>query len=191
MLIYSVILKWLNIKRSLKKTWLRKEKDGSPTTSTEQLKYLKIKSPTTLDTKKVSKRRGDFEKKNFEKLQKNVEPNQQRATAPAGRAQPLAGSSPIWTRNNRRRWACLKQTNLLVQGWVSIDRSEVAALLSTTPRPKTRSSTNDLAPPRRMGSISCRSPRIASMQRTMTEYCGSPTDQAPQGPWSCIRASRL
>ena len=35
------------------------------------------------------------------------------------------------------------------KGLVSIDRSEVAALLSTTPRPKPRSSTNDLAPPRR------------------------------------------
>ena len=66
-----------------------------------------------------------------------------------------------WNLNPYLEKMCLswKQTNLLVQGWVSIDRSEVAALLSTTPRPKTRSSTNDLAPPRRMGSISCRSPR--------------------------------
>ncbi len=39
------------------------------------------------------------------------------------------------------------------QGRVSIDRSKVAALLSTTPRLQPRSSTNDLAPPRRMGLI--------------------------------------
>ena len=32
------------------------------------------------------------------------------------------------------------------KGLVSIDRSEITALLSTTPRLKTRSSTNDLAP---------------------------------------------
>jgi hypothetical protein len=36
-----------------------------------------------------------------------------------------------------------------LQGLVSIDRSEVAALLSTTPRPGPRSSTNDLASPLR------------------------------------------
>ena len=43
------------------------------------------------------------------------------------------------------RYACLKQTNRPVQGLVSIDRSKVAALISTTPRPRPKSSTNDLA----------------------------------------------
>ena len=37
------------------------------------------------------------------------------------------------------------------KGLVSIDRSEAAALLSTTPRLRTRSSTNDFAPLRCMG----------------------------------------
>ena len=37
------------------------------------------------------------------------------------------------------------------KGLVSTDRSEVAALLSTTPRPRPRSSTNDLAPLHLMG----------------------------------------
>ncbi len=39
------------------------------------------------------------------------------------------------------------RTNLPVGGWVSIDRSMVAALLSTTPRPIPRSSADDLVPP--------------------------------------------
>ena len=42
------------------------------------------------------------------------------------------------------RDARLKRTNRSVQGLVSIDRSKVAALVSTTPRPRTKSSTNDL-----------------------------------------------
>ena len=37
------------------------------------------------------------------------------------------------------------RTNRPVQGLVSIDRSKVAALVSTTPRPRPKSSTNDLA----------------------------------------------
>ena len=42
------------------------------------------------------------------------------------------------------------------KGLVSIDRSEAAALLSTTPRLRPRSSTNDLAPLHCMGWISFR-----------------------------------
>ena len=83
-----------------------------------------------------------------------------------------------------------KQTNLLVQGWVSIDRSEVAALLSTTPRPKTRSSTNDLAPPRRMGSISCRSPRPLLGAADNDRVLRLNHRRRPMGPSPCIRASR-
>ena len=37
-------------------------------------------------------------------------------------------------------------TNPCVEGWLSIDRSEGAALLRTKPRPRSRSSTNGLAP---------------------------------------------
>jgi hypothetical protein len=39
-----------------------------------------------------------------------------------------------------------KKTNRPIVGLVSTDRSVVAALLSTTPRPVTKSSANDLAP---------------------------------------------
>jgi hypothetical protein len=46
--------------------------------------------------------------------------------------------------------------SLVSKGLVSIDRSEVAALLSTTPRQRARSSTNDFTPLLRMGLISCR-----------------------------------
>ena len=49
-----------------------------------------------------------------------------------------------------RRYVRLKRTNLRVIG-LSLNRSQKrSALLSTTPRLRTRSSTNDLAPPRRM-----------------------------------------
>ena len=51
------------------------------------------------------------------------------------------------------------------QGLVSIDRSEAAALLSTTPRLRRRSSTNDLAPLHCMGWISLRHPDSQSRAR--------------------------
>ena len=97
----------------------------------------------------------------------------------------------ISTQQNQEKM-CLswKQTNLLVQGWVSIDRSEVAALLSTTPRPKTRSSTNDLAPPRRMGSISCRSPHLLLEVADNDRVLRLNHRRRPMGPPTCIRASR-
>lgn len=69
--------------------------------------------------------------------------------------------------------ARLVRTNLLVKGWVSTDRSEVAALLITTPRPRTKSSTNDLTPPRRMGWISLRPPPALIGRAVETSYCGS------------------
>jgi|HubBroStandDraft_3_1064219.scaffolds.fasta_scaffold141732_1 hypothetical protein len=50
----------------------------------------------------------------------------------------------------QRRYVSLKLTNLRVKG-LSLNRSQKrSALLSTTPRLRTRSSTNDLAPLRRM-----------------------------------------
>lgn len=69
--------------------------------------------------------------------------------------------------------ARLVRTNLLVKGWVSTDRSEVAALLITTPRPRTKSSTNDLTPPRRMGWISLRPPPALIGRAVETSCCGS------------------
>ena len=69
--------------------------------------------------------------------------------------------------------ARLVRTNLLVKGWVSTDRSEVAALLGTTPRPRTKSSTNDLTPPRRMGWISNRPPPTLIGGSAKTFCCGS------------------
>jgi hypothetical protein len=51
---------------------------------------------------------------------------------------------------NGRRYVRLKRTNLRVIG-LSLNRSQKSsALLSTTPRLRTRSSTNDFAPLRRM-----------------------------------------
>ena len=64
------------------------------------------------------------------------------------------------------------RTNLLVQGRVSTDRSEVAALLITTPWPRTKSSTNDLTPPRRMGWISYRPPSALIGATVKTSFCG-------------------
>ena len=83
-----------------------------------------------------------------------------------------------------RRCVRLLRTNLLVKGWVSTDRSEVAALLITTPRPRTKSSTIDLTPPRRMGWISFRPAAHTDRWTEKTSYCGS--------TWPCghIVASR-
>ena len=52
-----------------------------------------------------------------------------------------------WVRGNVKR----NKTNRPIVGLVSTDRSVVAALLSTTPRPVTKSSANDLAPLRCSG----------------------------------------
>ena len=55
------------------------------------------------------------------------------------------------------------------KGLVSIDRSKAAALLSTTPRLKPRSSTNDLAPLHCMGWVSLRhtGARLSSPRRAV------------------------
>ena len=50
--------------------------------------------------------------------------------------------------------ARLARTNHQSKGWVSIDRSVEAALLSTTPRPRARSSTNNFTPFHCVGFIS-------------------------------------
>ena len=58
------------------------------------------------------------------------------------------------TKRNRRRRVRLKRTNLRVKG-LSLNRSQKwTALLSTTPRLRPRSSTNDLAPLHRTWLIS-------------------------------------
>ena len=55
-----------------------------------------------------------------------------------------------WSPNlhTRSRWRKTPsaQTKAWIQGWLSIDRSEWAALLRTKPWPRIRSSTSDLAP---------------------------------------------
>ena len=58
---------------------------------------------------------------------------------------PYVRTRRVRIAGNGRRYVCLEQTNRPVQGLVSIDRSKVAALISTTPRPRPKSSTNDLA----------------------------------------------
>jgi hypothetical protein len=70
-----------------------------------------------------------------------------------GAVYPVA-SRPVRRTVLGRRCVRLKRTNLQSKGLVSIDRSVVAALLSTTPRPRARSSTNDFTPPHCMGWIS-------------------------------------
>ena len=64
------------------------------------------------------------------------------------------------------------------QGLVSIDRSEAAALLSTTPRLRRRSSTDDLAPLHRMGWILLRHPGPRSRAGQLSFAVASPS-QAP------------
>lgn len=80
------------------------------------------------------------------------------------------------------------RTNLLVKGWVSTDRSEVAALLITTPRPRTKSSTNDLTPPRRMGWISNRPPSALIGRTAKTFDCGWLREQVS---YRCLPTQKL
>ena len=61
------------------------------------------------------------------------------------------------------------------QGLVSIDRSEAAALLSTTPRLRRRSSTDDLAPLHRMGWILLRHPGPRSRAGRLSFAVASPS----------------
>ena len=61
------------------------------------------------------------------------------------------------------------------KGLVSINRSEAAALVSTTPRLRPRSSTNDLAPLHCMGWISSRHTHPPFRAREEPLYCGFAT----------------
>ena len=62
-------------------------------------------------------------------------------------------SGPLfWEKKNRPAWcsddlSSWQEQIIQSKGWVSIDRSVVAALPSTTPRPVHKSSTDDLGPP--------------------------------------------
>ena len=67
------------------------------------------------------------------------------------------------------------------KGLVSIDRSEAAALLSTTPRLRPRSSTNDLAPLHCMGWISLRYTDAPLHAREEPCCCGFATGDAESG----------
>ena len=69
------------------------------------------------------------------------------------------------------------------QGLVSIDRSEAAALLSTTPRLRRRSSTNDLAPLHCMGWVLLRHPDPQSRAGRLSFAVASPSRAPnPVGP---------
>ena len=76
------------------------------------------------------------------------------------------------------------------KGLVSIDRSKVAALLSTTPRLQTRSSTNDLAPLHRMGWISLRHRPATLNGSKEPRCCGLTTAGAEVGRPASIVASQ-
>ena len=84
----------------------------------------------------------------------------------------------------------LKRTNRRVKG-LSLNRSQKrSALLSTTPRLRTRSSTNDLAPLRRMWLVSLRLAGAFVGARQQPSYCGSATGRAEIGRRPYIVASR-
>lgn len=80
------------------------------------------------------------------------------------------------------------------KGLVSIDRSEVAALLSTTPRPKPRSSTNDLASPLRWDGFAPHTSQAGGLGRAhgeRTPFSGSVRAAGPRRVDDCrISASR-
>ena len=76
------------------------------------------------------------------------------------------------------------------QGLVSIDRGEAAALLSTTPRLRRRSSTNDLAPLHCMGWISLRHPDSQSRAGRLPLCCGFAITGAESGRPAPIVASQ-
>ncbi len=76
------------------------------------------------------------------------------------------------------------------KGLVSIDRSEAAALLSTTPRLRPRSSTNDLAPLHCMGWISLRHTGAELHAGQEPCCCGLTTASAEDGRPAHIVASQ-
>ena len=89
-----------------------------------------------------------------------------------------------------RRYVRLKRTNLRVIG-LSLNRSQKrSALLSTTPRLRTRSSTNDLAPLRRMWLLSLRHTGAFVGARQEPSCCGFATAGAEIGRPAHIVASR-
>lgn len=89
-----------------------------------------------------------------------------------------------------RRYVRLKRTNLRVIG-LSLNRSQKrSALLSTTPRLRTRSSTNDLAPLRRMWLLSLRHTGAFVGARQEPSCCGFATAGAEIGRPAYIVASR-
>jgi hypothetical protein len=112
-----------------------------------------------------------------------------------------SAAHPRWTRDAayrgtdrpcdvRRRYVRLKRTNLRVIG-LSLNRSQKrSALLSTTPRLRTRSSTNDLAPLRRMWLLSLRHTGAFVGARQEPSCCGFATAGAEIGRPAYIVASR-
>lgn len=100
--------------------------------------------------------------------------------------------------NCRRSWLRLSSGDVSVlcgqisqsKGLVSIDRSEAAALLSTTPRLRPRSSANDLAPLHCMGWISFRYTHTLFRAREEPCCCGFATADAEGGRSASIVASQ-
>ena len=76
------------------------------------------------------------------------------------------------------------------KGLVSIDRSEAAALLSTTPRLRPRSSTNDFSPLRSMGWLSFRHSPAPIRGRKEPLCCGLLATGAEVGRPAAIFASQ-
>jgi hypothetical protein len=102
----------------------------------------------------------------------------------------LDSTSMPTDRRSKRRYVRLKRTNLRVIG-LSLNRSQKrSALLSTTPRLRTRSSTNDLAPLRRMWLLSLRHAPAFVGRRQEPSCCGLATAGAEIGRPAYIVASR-
>ena len=112
-------------------------------------------------------------------------------------ARPIAKACPSEAntglsveRPRERRRVRLKRTNLRVKG-LSLNRSQKrTALLSTTPRLRTRSSTNDLASLRRIWLVSLRHTDATICVREEPSCCGFATAGAEIGRPAYIVASR-
>ena len=95
--------------------------------------------------------------KNFDKWVEELRPRnfekkfQRKKTAIPERDDRFSFAAPALFDICRQMCPSIADKSASRKGLVSIDRSEAAALLSTTPRLRTRSSTNDFAPLRCMG----------------------------------------
>ncbi len=111
-------------------------------------------------------------------------------------SESFAGSTTVHRRRPRETFCSSEDVSVLCgqifqsKGLVSIDRSEAAALLSTTPRLRPRSSANDLAPLHCMGWISFRHTHSLFRAREEPCCCGFATADAEGGRSASIVASQ-